>query len=221
MLAEQWPFFNLRVTTPRVELRYPTDDDLARIVALVSEPIHDRDFMPFSVPWTRVPAPRREREALQWWWRSRTDFTTAEWRLHFGVWVDGEPVGVQDVSAHEFPVTRSVTTGSWIVQRRHGEGIGKEMRAAVLHLAFAGLEARDAHTSAFFDNAPSLGVTRSLGYLPNGSRIDEREGQPARHNLFVLPRAVWEQRRRDDITIDGLTACLDPLGLGEDDGHTR
>lgn len=97
-----------------------------------------------------------------------------------------EPVGVQDIAATNFPVTRSVGTGSWLVQRHQGRGVGKEMRAAVLHLAFAGFGALEAHTSAFEDNASSLGVTRSLGYDPNGTQIDEREGRPVRHLRFVL-----------------------------------
>ncbi len=41
------------------------------------------------------------------------------------------------------------------------------MRAAVLHLAFAGLEAEYADSDAFTDNAASLGVSRKLGYRPS------------------------------------------------------
>jgi len=214
MLSEHWPLFGLRIRTPRLELRYPSDDDLATLADLAREPVHDPDFMPFTTPWTRAPSPARERDALRFWWRLRADLDVDEWTLPFVVLDDGEAVGVQDVKGTHFPVTRSVLTGSWIVQRHQGRGVGKEMRAAVLHLAFAGLDAIEAHTSAFEDNAASLGVSRALGYLPNGAHVDDREGQAARHLRFVLSRAAWEQRRRTDITVDNLEPCLEFLGLG-------
>ena len=42
------------------------------------------------------------------------------------------------------------------------------MRIATLHLGFLGLDALEASTGAFEDNLASLGVTRKLGYEPNG-----------------------------------------------------
>ena len=65
------------------------------------------------------------------------------------------------------------------------------MRAAVLHLGFAGFGAERAVTSAFADNPRSLGVTRALGYAENGWFVDDREGKPAKHLRFVLERADW------------------------------
>ncbi len=66
------------------------------------------------------------------------------------------------------------------------------MRAAILHLAFAGLGADSAFTSAWHDNAPSQGVTRSLGYEPNGWDIQMRRGEPDRMLHFVLTRERWQ-----------------------------
>jgi RimJ/RimL family protein N-acetyltransferase len=130
------------------------------------------------------------------------------------VFEHGSVVGIQDVFAKRFATTRAVTTGSWLVQRAHGQGIGKEMRAAVLHLAFAGLGAVEAYTDAFADNPASLGVTRALGYEPNGSHLYSREGASVRVLEFVLTRAKWEGHRRDDIEIVGLDTCM-PLLLTE------
>jgi RimJ/RimL family protein N-acetyltransferase len=87
------------------------------------------------------------------------------------------------------------------------------MRAAVLHLAFEGLGAERAVTSAFADNSRSLGVTRALGYTENGWFVDDREGKPAKHLRFVLERADWEKQRRNDIEVVGLKPCLRLLGL--------
>jgi RimJ/RimL family protein N-acetyltransferase len=215
MLSDHWPLFDLRVRTPRLELRYPSDDDLAALAALTREQIHDPGSMPFAVPWTRVPDAERPANALRHWWSQRAGLVANEWTLVFLVSHQGEPVGVQDLAATAFPVTRSVRSGSWLVQRHQGRGIGKEMRAAVLHLAFAGLGAHEAHTSSFEDNAASLGVTRSLGYQPNGSGIDDREGIPVRHLRFLLTRGEWQRRRRDDIAVENLDPCLPFLGATE------
>ena len=50
-----WPLFDLRVRTPRLELRYPSDDDLVALVDLARMGIHPPETMPFSTPWTDVP----------------------------------------------------------------------------------------------------------------------------------------------------------------------
>jgi RimJ/RimL family protein N-acetyltransferase len=85
--------------------------------------------------------------------------------------VDGEVVGVQDINAEHFATLRSVHTGSWLGLAHQGQGLGKEMRQAILHLAFAGLGALEAHSGAFFDNEASLATSRSVGYQPNGEAL--------------------------------------------------
>jgi RimJ/RimL family protein N-acetyltransferase len=90
-----------------------------------------------------------------------------------------------------------------------GQGLGKEMRQAMLHLAFAGLGAQEAHSGAFFDNEPSLGTSRSVGYQANGETRMARRDVAARMINLRLDRAAWEERRRDDIEIIGLEGCLD------------
>jgi RimJ/RimL family protein N-acetyltransferase len=213
MTYEHWPFFSLRVTTPRLVLRYPDDDDLFTLANVLSDGVHDPDTMPFMHPWTRAESPELERNALRHWWGLRAALTPERWHLQFAVVEDGEPVGVQGVGANEFCVTRAVSTGSWLLQRAQGRGIGKEMRAAVLHLAFAGLGALEAYTGAFEDNPASLGVTRALGYEANGTELVAREGQPARMLSYSMTRLQWEERRRDDINVEGLEPCLPFLGI--------
>jgi RimJ/RimL family protein N-acetyltransferase len=208
MDAVIWPFAALRVCTPTVELRYPGDDDLVVLARLAAEGIHDPTTMPFSVPWTRAGSPELERNVLQHSWGRRAALSRDEWSLPFAVFVHGEPVGVQDVFAKQFAVRRTVETGSWLVQRVHGRGIGTEMRAAVLHLAFAGLAAEEAHSGSFVDNPASAAVSRRLGYESNGEEICDREGEPARLQRWVLTLAHWAPQRRDDVTIEGLDACL-------------
>lgn len=214
MTNPYWPFFDLRVRTPRVELRYPTDEELVDIAALAARGIHPPDFMPFTVPWTDVPSPQLERNTLQYHWRNRAELAADSWALPFVVAVDGALVGMQSLHGKDFAVTKSVETGSWLGQAHQGQGIGKEMRAAVLHLAFEGLGAQTAFSGASVDNPASMAVSRGLGYEDDGFMVVAVRGEPQREIRFRLERARWEQRRRDDVVIEGLAPCLPLLGAG-------
>jgi predicted RNase H-like nuclease/RimJ/RimL family protein N-acetyltransferase len=211
-----WPLFDLRVRTPRLELRPPTDEDLLQVVDLVRHGIHEPGMMPFSTPWTDAPSPDLERNTLQWNWRQRAEWTKDSWGLGFVVvHHDPEPtiVGVQDLFAKNFWTTRVAESGSWLGRAHQGKGIGKEMRAAVLHFAFAGLGARWCETFAWEDNASSLGVTERLGYEPNGVEMDLRRGEGQALRRFRMTREAWVPRRRRDIRIGGLEHCLEMFGL--------
>ena len=214
-----WPLFELRVHTPRVELRYPDDDDVVAIAALAAEGIHDPETMPFSEPWTRAESPALERGVVQFLWSRRAELTTERWGLPLVVCQSGRPVGIQEVQAQQFPVTRSVTTGSWLGRHAQGQGLGKEMRAAVLHFAFDGLGAMDAHSGSFADNPSSEAVSRANGYEPNGSATFDREGSPVQMRKWILTRDRWLERRRADIEIDGLDACRDFLAISAESGR--
>jgi RimJ/RimL family protein N-acetyltransferase len=136
----------------------------------------------------------------------------ASWSLQFAIVADGSIVGSQELRSEEFAGSRSVLSGSWLTASAQGRGIGTEMRSAVLHLAFAGLGALEARTSAWVDNERSQGVSRKLGYRDDGEMLVARRGRPTRHLNFRLPRADWEATRRDDITVHGLEPCLPLLG---------
>ena len=211
-VARDWPLFNIRVRTPRLEIRLPTDDDLPGLIDEIVAGIHDPATMPFTKEWTDVASPLRERESLQWWWRQRAEWTPAKWVFTGAVFLDGVPIGVQDMGAENFAALRTFETGSWIGLRHQGSGIGKEMRAAVLHLGFAGLGAVEAYSGAWHDNSHSLGVSRALGYEHNGQTLALRRGRPELQIKLRLTRASWEETRRDDIVIEGLGPCLELFG---------
>jgi RimJ/RimL family protein N-acetyltransferase len=218
VLSEHWPLAALAVRTPRVELRWPDDDDLIALADLAAKGIHDPSAMPFMFPWSRADAGGEiQRNTLQWHWRQRAEWTPESWNYNPVTIVDGEVVGTQGLLADSYGVRRTANTGSWLGRAHQGRGIGKEMRAAMLHFLFAGLDAVRAETGAFDDNAASLGVTRSLGYANNGERIIDREGRRVRELRFVLDRADWERRRRDDIEIVGLEPCLSLFGIPNHD----
>jgi RimJ/RimL family protein N-acetyltransferase len=204
-----WPVFDLVVRTPRLEIRLPREEEFGALLAVIAAGVHDPATMPFTTPFTDRPSPQRERESAQWWWRQRAEWTSEKWNLTGAVFVDGEMVGVQDINAEHFATLRSVHTGSWLGLAHQGQGLGKEMRQAILHLAFAGLGALEAHSGAFFDNEASLATSRSVGYRPNGETLGPRRDGAARMINVRLDRATWEERRRDDIELVGLEGCLD------------
>ena len=169
--------------------------------------------MPFEIPWTDDPPDVRPRNSLQFWWGLRARWKPNQWVLTMLVEEHEIVVGVQDLIGAEFAVTRQVATGSWLGKAYQGRGIGKEMRAAILHLAFAGLGAQRATSEAFEDNAASLAVSGALGYVENGDDIKVSTGRPRQAIRLVLHREVWQKNRRDDILIRGLEPCVSKFGV--------
>ena len=212
MSLTNWPLAKLRVTTPRIELVYPDDAMLDMIADLGASGIHDSSTMPFSIPWTDVPPPQQQRNTLQFYWGQRAALRPEAWGIELAVLANGTLVGVQGLHASDFAIVRSVDTGSWLARAFQGQGIGTEMRAAMLHFAFAGLGAVEATSGAFDDNTASLAVSRKLGYEKVGERRVARRGEPARLIGLRLTRDRWQAHRRNDITIAHLEECLECLG---------
>lgn len=213
-LVDHWPLFGLRVTTPRLELRVPTDDDLAELLEVARAGVHDPATMPFTTPWTDLPSPEFERQALQHWWDARSSFNPEKWDLHLVVVDDGRIVGVQAIGATDFRVRRTAGTGSWLGLAYQGAGIGKQMRAAVCHLAFDHLGAEEVTSGAFFDNPASRGVSNATGYEENGVEIVLRRGERAELNKLRLTVERWRAAGPDiEVTVTGLEPCLPLFGL--------
>jgi RimJ/RimL family protein N-acetyltransferase len=208
MTTRHWPLFALRIRTPRLELRLPSTEQLDDLVDLVLDGVHDPEYMPFGVPWTDAPREQLAYNSLSHNWQSWTGFTVQRWRLNFVVLRNGVVVGTQAIGAQNFPVLREFNTGSWVGRRFQGQGIGSEMRAGVLHFGFAGLGAQWATSTAYEDNARSLGVSRKLGYREDGISRDVRRGEPATQLRMRLSRADWETHRSVDVEFENLESCL-------------
>ena len=101
---------------------------------------------------------------LRYYWTARGANTPAKWSVPFIVRMRGVLVGMQDLMGTDFAVTRTVSTGSWLGAAHQGEGIGAEMRSAVVQFAFDHLRAERADSGAFTDNPASLRVSEKLGY---------------------------------------------------------
>lgn len=194
--VEHWPLRNLVLRTPRLELRPDDDAGLDELVAEAYAGVHPADEMPFGVPWTDADPRFMGRGMLQHFWSQRAALAPERWAVHFLVRLDGRVIGTQRLGAHEFAITREVDTGSWIGLRHQGQGLGTEMRAAVVLFAFDHLRALTARSSAYADNPSSHGVSRRLGYRRDGSETLARRGLPIEHvRLVVTPdtlvRPAW------------------------------
>ena len=211
-MAHIWPLFDLQVVTPRLVLRYIDDELSVQLATLAAKGIHDPATMPFSEPWTDVPSPLLERNSMQYYWRNRAETSVERWNLDLAVLVDDSVVGMCSVHAEQFPRNRSLTTGSWLGQAHQGQGLGKELRQAALHLIFAGFDADLAVTRVWHDNAASLGVTRSLPYTETGTTAEDRRDRPDTMVRFEMTSSQWATIRRDDIRLVGVEAVGEQLG---------
>jgi RimJ/RimL family protein N-acetyltransferase len=207
-----WPLYDLRLGTERLELRLPDEDQIAELCALARAGIHPPGEMPFGVAWSTKPSPRFEREYIQWHWKQRADWTPQAWSLELAVFLDGRPIGSQSLMAREFATFHRIGTGSWLGREFQGRGLGKEMRGAVLALAFDGLGAESATTKAFVDNLASAGVSRALGYRPNGRGLIAPEGVARETERFRMTREDWLGRSRPPVDMQGLDGCRAMFG---------
>jgi RimJ/RimL family protein N-acetyltransferase len=211
VLIDHWPLSALRLTTPGLELRWPTNEELADLGDVAAEGIHDPGFMPFLFPWTDTTPAERARSVILHFWRTAGNWKPEEWTLPFVVFRDSQPMGIQVVGAKQFAVKREVSTGSWLGLRFQGQGVGTQMRAAVLSFAFEGLGAETAVSGAMMGNEQSLGVSRKLGYREDGIeravvsgqlRIEQRLRMDAKDFRAPFPVPIY-----------GLEKCLKDFGL--------
>ncbi|WP_329616123.1 GNAT family N-acetyltransferase [Streptomyces brevispora] len=212
MKQQHWPLYGLRIRTPRLELRLPDLELLDELASVAADGVHAPDTMPFTVPWTDGSPAERGRAVFQHVLATVADWSAEGWALSLAVLHEGRVVGRQDVMAKDFAVTGEVSTGSWLGLAHQGRGIGTEMRAAALHLAFAGLGAVSAVSEAMTDNARSLGVSRRLGYLPDGLMVAAPRGERATLRRLRLERARWQEHRSVEVTVEGLDNCREMFG---------
>ena len=213
MTSPYWPLTGLRLRTPRLELRWPSLEDLDELVALAAAGVHDPQVQPFSAAWTDVATAELPARSLRFFWSQWASWEPDNWELSFVIVHQGDIVGVQALKAADFAILREVHTGSWIGRRYQGRGIGTEMRAAVLSLAFDDLHAQYARSTAHSDNAASLGVSRKLGYVDDGIEHFVVRGQATNAQRLLLDRAAWQARRPLRVRASGLAPCLSWFGV--------
>jgi RimJ/RimL family protein N-acetyltransferase len=216
MATSSYPPLNVQVHTPRLSLLGARDELLDQLIPIIRRGVATEPPWPFDDPFTLYKDnPEREWAWLRAIWSGRGRVNDTYWRLYFVVVVDGVAVGMQDLIGSEYPSFGRVTSFSWLDPDVRGRGLGKEMREAILHLAFEGIGAREAGSDAFVDNHASNRVSEAVGYERNGIDWATRRGEPAELTRWRLTRERWARNRRDDIELVGVPECLPVLGITE------
>lgn len=209
-LEEIYPAFGVRVECGPVTLRPLRERDVPEIAALVADGIHPEDERPFLVPWNL--GDYDPIDTLRFYYQTWAAFSPERWTIMFAVERDGVLVGVQDVMATDFPLTRSASSGSWLTRRHQGRGTGTLMRQAMLAFAFDALGALDMRSAAWVDNARSRRVSEKCGYLPDGTERRIRVGEPTVEvRLVVTPETFV--RPRDPVFVTGAEPLRRALGI--------
>jgi RimJ/RimL family protein N-acetyltransferase len=210
-----WPLFDLCLQSPDLTLRPMTEADQAAVADLLPG---DVELDPAATTYA-IEDERTSRWIVlhQGYWRAYGTWRPEAWRLNFTVRAAGEILGTQELEGNDFPVLRTVDTASFLIPSARGRGYGKQMRAAVLALAFGPMHAQAAITSAWHDNHASLGVSRALGYRPNGESLHARgDGADVMMHLR-LPRADWlASEAAGQVQISGFEPCRPLFGLTAD-----
>lgn len=208
----EWPFFDLRLAFGDVVLRGVTDADLPRLLELYPA---DAEQDPGARRFAGLDEARdRDRLFAQGVWANRGTWSPESWCLDLAVEVDGVVVGLQSLEGDRFPLLRTVDTGSWLACEARGRGTATEMRTAALALGFGLLGAVAAVSSARIDNAPSLAVSRRLGYADNGVSLTDSPTGVTQLQHLRLTRERWFVDGHD-ARISGAEACLPWFGLGQ------
>ncbi len=212
MTEDYWPLFGLRLRTGEVELRPMAEADALEIADLVPD---DLELDP-SLPGYDLPERvGRGTAMLQSYWRSYGTWRPEAWRLNFVVRSHLRIIGVQELQGTDFPLLRTVDTSSFLIPRARGKGLGQQMRRAALALAFGPLQAQAAISEAWHDNHASLGVSRALGYRPNGEALHARRNDAGVDRMahLLLTRRDWLAANHPTVRIDGFEPCLPLFGL--------
>ncbi|MGN6242798.1 MAG: hypothetical protein ACTHQ3_03890 [Motilibacteraceae bacterium] len=81
MLSDLWPTYALRITTPRLQLRLPTEPEIVQLADVAAAGVHGPDERPFLTPWTEGAPLERARIVLRWHWEALADWSVDDWSL--------------------------------------------------------------------------------------------------------------------------------------------
>ena len=173
------------LTTSRLELRHPAEDDIDAITEACQDPEIPR--------WTTVPSPYTRQHAADF-----VDIVAKHWaddsEYVWAIRADGALVGM--IGLHD--VTASVAgadaeIGFWMVADARGRGLLSEAASAVVEWAFSERRLVRLSWKAVAGNIPSARAARGLGFRYEG----------------MQRLALTSPRGRDDGWFAGLLATDD------------
>ncbi|WP_460704913.1 GNAT family N-acetyltransferase [Luteococcus sediminum] len=210
-IEETFPAFGLSVRCGRLELAGTRPEHVPALAETAIDGVYDGEN-PFIVDWPSFP----NQHLNQWQhvWGTWAAFRPEAWTLKLTVLLDGRPIGCQDVfNKQDFLASRTLETGSWIGLAHQGQGIGTLMRQMVAVLCFDHLGAEILESAYHHDNSRSAGVSRRVGYQPNGMhRLANGDGT-FRTEQYVWLRPEWLVRPDEPVVVEGVEAFRRFIGL--------
>jgi len=208
------PLHELRLKTPRLELRLGSREELVDLGHLAQEGIHPREEMPFEIPWTdRSGEPTSVEDFVAYHEDALRAWKPNDWSLNLLAFLKSRPIGSQSIRSEDFSTRREIDTGSWLGRAYQGQGLGTEMRTAALELAFRELGATAAVSGSVVGNESSKRVSEKLGYAVVGSSTIAPRGEPVTKYDLRIERETWQAPV--PVEIERAASCLALFGLSE------
>lgn len=209
-MTHLWPLHGICLVTADLALTVMAEPDLATVISVLPA---DVELNPHATTYAGFDDEANRRAVfVQGYWRALGLWSPSDWMLPFVVRRDGEVVGVQWLEGPDYLADATVDSSSWLVPTERGRGFGRQMRAAVLTLAFGPLRAEAAISSAVTANVASLGVSRSLDYRPTHASVLPHTGAVLQH--LRLDRGRWVASKSARATqVGGVDAALALFGL--------
>lgn len=205
-----WPLHGIRLVSSDLTLTVMAEADLGQVLAVLPA---DVELNPHATTYTGLDDDANRRAVVvQGYWRALGLWSPSDWELPFVVRREGAVIGLQWLEGPDYFADRTVDSASWLVPEARGRGFGRQMRAAVLTLAFDALRAQAAVSSAVTTNLASLAVSRALGYEPTHTSVLPHTGQTLQH--VRLTAARWRAAEaRGQVSVEGTRAALPYFGL--------
>ena len=204
-----------------MELSAVREADLPELADIARNGVRRPGVQAFPADWDTGTPEQIAASLAQYHWATRANLTVEKWTIEFTVRVKGRVVGVQGVSSERYPLTRTLSTGSWLAPNEQGRGYGTRMRSMVIDCFIRQFGAHRFDTGYIDGNAASRRVSEKLGYSPNGHRrIISQDGAPRTEHQLVLFAADYEHTE-DEVNVTGAEAVRRFLDLEPDPAVAR
>lgn len=208
-----WPPYALRLQCEEMELTPVRDSDLPELAEIARNGVRRDGVQAFPVDWDTGSPEQIARSLAQYHWATRANLTVEKWTLEFTVRIGGRAVGIQGVSSDQYPLMRTVSTGSWLAPEEQSRGFGTRMRSMVIDSFARHFGAHRFDTGYIDGNAASRRVSEKLGYCPNGHRrLISQDGSVRTEHRMVLFAADYEHTDHE-VIVTGAEPVRRFLGL--------